>query len=87
MKQAVLAGLGIGIASRSSVEMELQTARLVVVNVLECRCAVPLYSIHHRQKRLTAAQQAFIDQIRTEGNASDMADTATGGPSSEEPPV
>ena len=64
VKQAVMTGLGLGITPRNSVEVELGARRLRIVGIPGFRCAITLYSIHHRHKRLTAAQRAFIEQTR-----------------------
>ena len=64
VKEAVRAGLGLGIASRDSVERDLLETRLGVANVPGFRCTVPLYSIRHRQRQLTAAQEALLEAVR-----------------------
>ena len=64
VKQAVMSGQELGITARGAVEVELRAARLGVADVPEFQCAVALYTIQHRQRRLTTAQQRFIEELR-----------------------
>src|SRR5947209_3514524 len=59
IKQAVAANLGISIASRYSVEAELDGGRLCAANVPSLKMHRQLLLLHHRDKRLTKTAIAF----------------------------
>lgn len=59
IKQAVQAGLGLGLISAQTIELELETGRLVVLPVEDFPIMRHWYLVHRRQKRLSAAAQAF----------------------------
>ena len=59
IKQAVQAGMGLGILSRHSIELELETGRLAVLNVEHFPLLRHWYIAHRRGKRLSATAQAF----------------------------
>ncbi len=59
IKQAVQAGMGLGILSRHSIELELETKRLVVLNVEHFPLIRHWYVAHRSSKRLSTSAQAF----------------------------
>ena len=59
IKQAVQASMGLGILSRHSIELELETGRLAVLNVEHFPLLRHWYIVHRKGKRLSAAAQAF----------------------------
>ncbi|MFQ5470978.1 MAG: LysR family transcriptional regulator [Gammaproteobacteria bacterium] len=63
VQQAVQAGLGLGIVSIHTLELELETRRLVVLDVESFPIMRQWYIVHRRSKRLSPVAQAFIDFI------------------------
>jgi DNA-binding transcriptional LysR family regulator len=59
IKQAVAANLGISIASRYSVEAEMESGRLCAANVPTLKMQRRLLLLHHRDKRLSRTMLAF----------------------------
>jgi DNA-binding transcriptional LysR family regulator len=59
IKQAVQAGLGLGVVSLQTIELELETRRLAVLPVEGFPIVRHWYIVHPREKRLSAASQAF----------------------------
>ena len=66
IKQAVQAGMGLGILSLHSVELELETGRLAVLNVEHFPIVRHWYITHRKNKRLSTAAQAFKKFLLTE---------------------
>ncbi len=66
IKQAVQAGMGLGILSRHSIELELETGRLVVLNVEHFPLLRHWYVAHRSHKRLSSAALAFKEFLLTE---------------------
>ena len=69
VKRAVRAGLGVGLLSRRAADSELAAGHLVVLDVPSWSCRRGLYAIHRRDKRLTAAERAFLDLARASARA------------------
>lgn len=59
IKQSVQAGLGLGLLSRDTLEMEMELGRLVVLDVAEFPILRHWYVVHRRGKRLSGATEAF----------------------------
>jgi DNA-binding transcriptional LysR family regulator len=59
IKQAVQAGMGLGILSLHSAELELETGRLVLLDVEHFPVVRHWYIVYREGKRLSAATQAF----------------------------
>jgi DNA-binding transcriptional LysR family regulator len=59
IKQAVQAGMGLGILSLHSIELELETKRLVVLNVEHFPLLRHWFVVHRSSKRLSSAALAF----------------------------
>ncbi|KAF0191477.1 MAG: LysR family transcriptional regulator [Gammaproteobacteria bacterium] len=67
IKQAVQAGLGLGIVSMHTLGLELETKRLVVLDVQSFPIMRHWYIVHWRGKRLSPVAQAFKEFVLTEG--------------------
>lgn len=67
IKQSVQAGLGLGLLSRDTVDMELALGRLVILDVAEFPILRHWYAVHRRGKRLSAVSEAFKDFLIAEG--------------------
>ena len=59
IKQAVQAGMGIGIISQHGIELELETKRLVVLDVDHFPIIRHWYIVHRKNKRPSVAAQEF----------------------------
>jgi LysR family transcriptional regulator, low CO2-responsive transcriptional regulator len=59
IKQAVQAGMGLGILSLHSIELELETKRLAMLNVEHFPLLRHWFVAHRQNKRLSGAAQAF----------------------------
>ncbi|MDO8263839.1 MAG: LysR family transcriptional regulator [Gallionella sp.] len=66
IKQAVQAGMGLGILSLHSIELELETKRLVVLNVEHFPLMRHWFVAHRSNKRLSGAALAFKEFLLTE---------------------
>jgi DNA-binding transcriptional LysR family regulator len=69
IKQSVQAGLGLGLLSRDTLELELALNRLVVLDVEDFPIVRHWYVMHRKGKRLTAVAQAFKQFLLEEANA------------------
>jgi DNA-binding transcriptional LysR family regulator len=69
IKQAVQAGMGLGILSLHSVELELETGRLAVLDVEHFPIVRHWYIAHRTSKRLSGAAQAFKQFLLTEAES------------------
>jgi DNA-binding transcriptional LysR family regulator len=63
IKQAVQSGLGLGVVSRHTIELELETRRVVVLPVEGFPIIRHWYCVHRRDKHLSAASRAFRDVL------------------------
>ena len=83
IKHAVMAGLGLGIVSIHTLEMEFKLGRLTVLNVEGFPIHRDWYVVHREGKRFSAAAQAFKEFVLTEGakliTIPQPADTALNG--------
>jgi len=61
VKQAVVAGLGLGIVPLRTMELELETRRLAVLPVDEFPIMRRWFLLHRAEKRLPLASRAFCD--------------------------
>ena len=61
IKRVVMAGEGIGMVSREGSELELSAGLLAIGSVMDLRSSLHLHLIHHRRKKLTGVQRAFLD--------------------------
>ena len=67
IKQAVQAGMGLGIVSTHTLELELETNRLVILDVEDFPIMRHWYLVHRKEKRLSPITQAFKDFVLSEG--------------------
>ena len=65
IKQAVQAGLGLGIVSINTLEMELELKRLELLDVESFPILRNWYVVHRKGKRLSPVAQAFKDYVTT----------------------
>nr|ACZ28619.1 rubisco operon transcriptional regulator [uncultured organism] len=63
IKQAVQAGLGLGVVSQHTLELELQTEQLIVLDVKLFPILRHWYIVHRSNKRLSPAAQHFKDFV------------------------
>jgi DNA-binding transcriptional LysR family regulator len=63
IKQAVEAGLGLGIVSLHTLSLELEAGRLTVLDVLDFPVMRHWYLVHRLGKRLSPVAQAFHDFV------------------------
>ena len=68
IKQSVQAGLGLGLLSRDTLEMELELNKLVVLDVVGFPIVRHWYVMHRRAKRLPPVAQAFKRFLLEEAN-------------------
>jgi DNA-binding transcriptional LysR family regulator len=69
IKQAVIAGMGISFLSQHTIGLELETARLAILDVQGFPATLSWYVVHRREKRLPPAAQAFKEFLVGEGAA------------------
>ncbi|MBI5890542.1 MAG: LysR family transcriptional regulator [Nitrosomonadales bacterium] len=72
IKQSVQAGMGIGIISRHGIEMELETRRLVMLDVDRFPIVRHWYIVHRKNKRASTAALEFERYLL--GESQDMPD-------------
>jgi len=65
IKQAVMSGIGIAMLSTFSLKLELETKRLVLLNVEGLPIRRSWYAVHRRSKHLTPAALKFIEFLQT----------------------
>ena len=63
IKQSVEAGLGLGVVSVHTVELELEVGRLKILNVKSFPIMRRWYVVHRKEKRLSAVAQAFKEYV------------------------
>jgi DNA-binding transcriptional LysR family regulator len=63
VKQAVVAGLGLGALSKHALRAELAAGQLRVLSVEGWECRRSFYLIRRRGKRLTRAEIAFLEML------------------------
>jgi len=66
IKQAVQAGLGLGVVSVHTLEMELALERLVILDVQGFPILRHWYAVHRQGKRFSAVAQAFLNFVMDE---------------------
>lgn len=67
IKQAVQAGMGLGIVSVHTLELELETGRLVILDVEDFPIMRHWYLVHRAERRLPPMAEAFKDYVLSEG--------------------
>lgn len=68
IKQAVEAGLGLGIVSIHTLELELETERLVILDIKEMPILRHWYVVYRRGKRLSPVAEAFQQFVLEQAN-------------------
>lgn len=68
IKQAVRAGMGLGVVSTHTIELELETGRLVVLEVEGFPLLRHWYMVYRKSKRLSPAARAFHDFVLVEAH-------------------
>ncbi|HSC95610.1 MAG TPA: LysR family transcriptional regulator [Burkholderiales bacterium] len=69
IKQAAMAGMGIAFLSLNTVELERQTGRLVVLDVIGTPVMRDWYIVHRKDKRLPPVASAFREFLLAQANA------------------
>jgi len=69
VKQAVRSGLGLSVVSLHTIELELETGRLVILDVEGFPLRRKWYLVYRRGKRLSPAASAFRDFVLHDGPA------------------
>ena len=67
IKQAVMAGMGVAFISRHTIELELQTSRLVVLDVRGTPVIRQWHVVHLSKKRLSPTAAAFKEFVLVNG--------------------
>jgi LysR family transcriptional regulator, low CO2-responsive transcriptional regulator len=67
IKQAAAAGFGIAFLSAHAIALEVESGRLVVLDVAELPARRKWFTVHRRGKRLPAVARAFTDFLAREG--------------------
>lgn len=63
IKQSVMAGMGLGLVSAHTLELELEAGRLVVLNVTGFPIMRHWYLVHRKGKRLSPVARVFNDYV------------------------
>ena len=66
IKHAVEAGLGLGIVSIHTLELELEAGRLITLDVEDFPILRHWYVVHRKGKRLSPVAEAFKEFVLTE---------------------
>ncbi|MEL0585259.1 MAG: LysR family transcriptional regulator [Candidatus Thiodiazotropha sp. (ex. Lucinoma kazani)] len=66
IKQAVRAGMGLGVVSSHTIELELETGRLVILDIEDFPIQRHWYMVYRKNKRLSPAAKAFHDFVMSE---------------------
>jgi DNA-binding transcriptional LysR family regulator len=69
IKQAVIAGMGVSFLSAHTIGLELETRRLVVLDVEGFPAMLHWYLVHRKDKRLPPVALAFKQFLLAEGAA------------------
>ncbi len=77
IKQSVQAGMGLGIISLHSIELELETKRLAVLDAEHFPIMRHWYIVHRKNKRLSGAAQAFKQFLLDEAEKLAAPDSAS----------
>jgi DNA-binding transcriptional LysR family regulator len=77
VKQAALAGGGIGVISRLGVVAEVRAGMLNILNVDKWDCRRPLILVRPKDRYLSPAQRAFLEFLETERPAPTLEATSS----------
>jgi DNA-binding transcriptional LysR family regulator len=78
IKQAVQAGMGLAVVSRHTIALELETRRLIILDVMDFPILRHWYVAHRKGKRLSAVAQAFKEFLL--GEAAQLLETPGAAP-------
>lgn len=67
IKQAVMAGLGLAFISAHTIELEVQTGRLAILNIMDLPAIREWHLVHREDKELPPAAAAFWQYVLKEG--------------------
>ena len=67
IKQAVMAGMGVSFLSRHTIDLELQTRRLIVLDVRGLPLIRQWHVAHLAKKRLSPTARAFKEFVLAQG--------------------
>ena len=67
IKQGVRAGMGLGIVSQHTIELELETGRLAIVDAAGFPLRRKWFIVHRKGKRLSPSAQAFREFLLADG--------------------
>ena len=70
IKQAVMAGLGVSVQSTSSLRLELETGRIVALDVVGFPLRRKWHAVHLQGKHLSLTAATFLAFLAREGLAS-----------------
>jgi DNA-binding transcriptional LysR family regulator len=66
IKQAVRAGMGLGVVSTHTIELEVETGRLIILDIKGFPIERHWYMVYRKTKRLSPAAKAFHDFVMSE---------------------
>jgi DNA-binding transcriptional LysR family regulator len=66
IKQAVRAGMGLGVVSMHTIELEVETGRLVILDIEGFPIRRHWYMVYRKNKRLSPPAKAFHDFVMSE---------------------
>ena len=67
IKRVVMAGRGVGIVTKTGLEVELRSGLLTLARVPGLRSVLHLHVIYRQEKRLTSNQKAFLETLASDG--------------------
>jgi len=67
IKQAIIAGMGVGFLSAHTISLELQAGSLAILDVVGFPVMLNWYVVHRRNKRLPPVALAFKNFLLTDG--------------------
>ncbi|MET0052650.1 MAG: LysR family transcriptional regulator [Candidatus Thiodiazotropha sp.] len=68
IKQAVRAGMGLSVVSTHTIELEVETGRLVILDIEGFPQQRHWYLVHRKNKRLSPSARAFVDFVMAEAH-------------------
>ncbi|MET0066136.1 MAG: LysR family transcriptional regulator [Candidatus Thiodiazotropha sp.] len=68
IKQAVRAGMGLSVVSTHTIELEVETGRLVILDIEGFPLQRHWYLVHRKNKRLSPSARAFVDFVLAEAH-------------------
>ncbi|MET0028914.1 MAG: LysR family transcriptional regulator [Candidatus Thiodiazotropha sp.] len=68
IKQAVRAGMGLSVVSTHTIELEVETGRLVILDIEGFPLQRHWYLVHRKNKRLSPSARAFVEFVLAEAH-------------------